>query len=50
VKRYTVTLVARRQVRVRASSVAAAEAVALTETESVWPDLDWLISDTEEEA
>lgn len=43
-------LVGHRRVTVTASSVEAAEAVALAETEERWPGLGWLVSDTEEEA
>jgi hypothetical protein len=45
-----VTLVATRRYHVTASSVEAAEAVALAETQARWPGLGWLVSDTEEDA
>jgi hypothetical protein len=47
--RYTVHLVATRQETVTASSLEAAEAVALTAANLRWPGLSWLVSDTEEE-
>jgi hypothetical protein len=47
---FTVYLVAARRVRVTAGSVAAAEAVALAEAALRWPDCNWLVSDTEEDA
>lgn len=42
-------LVATRRYHVQATSVEAAEAVALAETEERWPDLVWLVADTEED-
>lgn len=49
-KRYRVHLVATHRVTLHASSLEAAEAVALAETEERWPGLGWLVSDTEEDA
>lgn len=49
-RRYRVTLVAVHRITVTASSVEAAEAVALAEAESSWPGCGWLVSDTEEDA
>jgi hypothetical protein len=48
-RRFTVYLVATRRIRLTASSVEAAEAVALTEAAERWPDCGWLVADTEEE-